>query len=908
MYSNPPMDYPYLTPSSHQWSIPPTYPTNPSFITPTTPSFPSFPWELFSPYYTNPYVPTPSPSLYPNHGYSPHPPNPNSYSSYSSSPHSYYYNNYHQQLQPTNTSSKIFNQYQTHFKNIRDSDRYLQVTHPTFKKNSKKNIYPCFAKKKLSTFSLIQRSRTTKPSSFFTFKLQTIHGDQTLSTFARNSPFQPSQNPNFQPPSRPNRWNNQNQWNPHNGHPNPNPSQSKSFVFAEPENLQTSEATLHTTLTPLALAANESLNSNNHEQYSIFRNEISLDVAGVSLLPGSKVSSTRNSGFLSIGCFPLYTEDVSEDESEDENEGIDVVLNDESQREIPVIVCFEYKQDFIGSVGAASTRMNPKNSISQIKRLIGKHFSDVDLHCNLNSLPYNVTAGPNRCPLIKVRAGVEMVLIDAVASSLRVPLWRFIGGASNTITTDITIPIVSSAEAAELASKYYKQGFKTLKLKVGKNLNADIKVLQAIRSNIAREKYGVIVAADERNTVIDKNELLVIHIPSYLSSIRKSVATVMVSYSSWNDYEGNDRITIPHRVNSTDLLQAGVFATIDRDSLRKILLIGEFEEYPDENRRHCNAQLVIMLNSFANELLFDWCGKSKSVEDCLAAVDGLCDLITETIGDTDPVKKYHMNISVFFTSIPDFWSRDHLFPIFPNHCLDGKPTARGILYDLTCDSDGNIDKFIGGKSSLPLQELTGLGRGYYLGMLLGRACEEELGGLHNLFGGPSVVKLLQSDIPHRFAVTRAVVGPYYADVVRVMHHEPQLMFDVADKWMLKEGLPISFREQVVQFIRQNSGQKDIRNDNTVTWLCYWSGPINPKLFKYVLLAASSSLKGHFLVAYFVGYRNMGWNSVVSVVAYVYTNRVFLFRLWDPGKIFTTLRTRLFLKGLVMIEKRNYLDK
>lgn len=37
--------------------------------------------------------------------------------------------------------------------------------------------------------------------------------------------------------------------------------------------------------------------------------------------------------------------------------------------------------------------------------------------------------------------------------------------------------------------------------------------------------------------------------------------------------------------------------------------------------------------------------------------------------------------------------------------------------------------------------------------------------------------------------------------------------------------------------------KDIRNDNTVTWLCYWSDPINPKLFKYVFLAASSSLKG-----------------------------------------------------------------
>ncbi|KAK8485937.1 hypothetical protein V6N11_063551 [Hibiscus sabdariffa] len=77
---------------------------------------------------------------------------------------------------------------------------------------------------------------------------------------------------------------------------------------------------------------------------------------------------------------------------------------------------------------------------------------------------------------LKVRAGVEMALIDAAAKSIGVPLWRLFGGASN------TIPIVSPAEAAALASKYHKQGFKTLKLKVGKNLKADIEVLQAIRA------------------------------------------------------------------------------------------------------------------------------------------------------------------------------------------------------------------------------------------------------------------------------------------------------------------------------------------------------------------------------------------------------------------------------------------
>ncbi|XP_020269715.1 L-Ala-D/L-amino acid epimerase isoform X2 [Asparagus officinalis] len=81
-----------------------------------------------------------------------------------------------------------------------------------------------------------------------------------------------------------------------------------------------------------------------------------------------------------------------------------------------------------------------------------------------------------------VRAGVEMALIDAIANSIRLPLWRLFGGASNSITTDITIPIVSPNEAAKLASEYRERGFSTLKLKVGKDLNSDIEVMKAIRS------------------------------------------------------------------------------------------------------------------------------------------------------------------------------------------------------------------------------------------------------------------------------------------------------------------------------------------------------------------------------------------------------------------------------------------
>lgn len=105
-----------------------------------------------------------------------------------------------------------------------------------------------------------------------------------------------------------------------------------------------------------------------------------------------------------------------------------------------------------------------------------------------------------------VRAGVEMALIDAVANSIHVPLWRLFGGSSNSITTDITIPIVSPIEAAELAAKYREQGFSTLKLKVGKDLRADLEVLRAIR--VAHPDCSFILDANEGYTANEAIEVL----------------------------------------------------------------------------------------------------------------------------------------------------------------------------------------------------------------------------------------------------------------------------------------------------------------------------------------------------------------------------------------------------------------
>ncbi|KAL7614327.1 hypothetical protein Lser_V15G06982 [Lactuca serriola] len=83
--------------------------------------------------------------------------------------------------------------------------------------------------------------------------------------------------------------------------------------------------------------------------------------------------------------------------------GIHVVLNDESKRETPALLCFGDKQRFLGTAGATTSMMNPKNTISRIKRLIGRPFSDPELQQDLKALPFSVTEGPDGFPLINAR-------------------------------------------------------------------------------------------------------------------------------------------------------------------------------------------------------------------------------------------------------------------------------------------------------------------------------------------------------------------------------------------------------------------------------------------------------------------------------------------------------------------------
>jgi arginine decarboxylase len=131
---------------------------------------------------------------------------------------------------------------------------------------------------------------------------------------------------------------------------------------------------------------------------------------------------------------------------------------------------------------------------------------------------------------------------------------------------------------------------------------------------------------------------------------------------------------------------------------------------------------------------------------------------------------YFLNFSMF-QSLPDHWAIDQLFPILPIHRLNEKPTRRGVLADITCDSDGKIDSFIDPRDVKKVLELHPMqnGDGYYLGIFLVGAYQEILGDLHNLFGDTNCVHV-SIDEHGLYTIEEVFPGDTVTDVLQYVNY------------------------------------------------------------------------------------------------------------------------------------------
>ena len=260
-----------------------------------------------------------------------------------------------------------------------------------------------------------------------------------------------------------------------------------------------------------------------------------------------------------------------------------------------------------------------------------------------------------------------------------------------------------------------------------------------------------------------------------------------------------DRIEQGRRVQVTasdaNVLQelASIYETVNAKTLRESY--HDALQYKEELFTLFNLGHLSLEDRSKGEILF-WQICEKIHRDLKSLKE-----IPEEFEDMETMlaDKYVLNFSVF-QSLPDIWAIDQLFPILPIHRLNEKPAELGTLADITCDSDGKIEKFIDLrdiKEALPLHTLRN-GEPYYIGVCLMGAYQDVLGDLHNLFGEAHEV-LVTVDEQGRPKIEDVLPGESCERVLEYMNYDRTSILDSINK-QLRRAAGRSLKKDEVRAI------------------------------------------------------------------------------------------------------------
>ena len=168
---------------------------------------------------------------------------------------------------------------------------------------------------------------------------------------------------------------------------------------------------------------------------------------------------------------------------------------------------------------------------------------------------------------------------------------------------------------------------------------------------------------------------------------------------------------------------------------------------------------------------------------------------------------YYGNFSVF-QSLPDTWAIDQVFPVIPIHRLNEEPKRNAIIADITCDSDGKIDRFADFhdvRRTIPVHAVPANGE-YYFGVFLVGAYQETLGDLHNLFGDTHVVSVRINE-DGSFDFLNETEGDTIADVVSIVNYDPKTLLrmfrEKAERGVRNGKISVQERRQVVEIYEES---------------------------------------------------------------------------------------------------------
>jgi arginine decarboxylase len=229
---------------------------------------------------------------------------------------------------------------------------------------------------------------------------------------------------------------------------------------------------------------------------------------------------------------------------------------------------------------------------------------------------------------------------------------------------------------------------------------------------------------------------------------------------------------------------------IELGDLRETITIKNYREYYHDALEHreelftlFNLGLISLEDRAKGEVLFwDVCERADRYAQ-------QSKYVPEEFGDLRKLlcAKYLANFSVF-RSVPDHWALDQLFPIVPIQHLNKTPTEFATLCDITCDSDGVVDKFVDLHDVKHVLELHKLDADepYYIAFMLVGAYQEVMGNNHNLFGAPNEAQIHIDD--DGYLIKKVIRGTTVGEAAGRARYERGYLHD-------------GFRRQVTQRIK-----------------------------------------------------------------------------------------------------------
>lgn len=201
----------------------------------------------------------------------------------------------------------------------------------------------------------------------------------------------------------------------------------------------------------------------------------------------------------------------------------------------------------------------------------------------------------------------------------------------------------------------------------------------------------------------------------------------------------------------------------------------------------------------AEKIFYATCLKTRDyLKPSIRSHREMIDELNEKLAD-----KVFCNFSLF-QSLPDAWAIDQVFPILPLQDLNKPLTRRGILQDITCDSDGKISLYVceqGLDSTLPLPEYNPK-KPYLLGIFLVGAYQEILGDLHNLFGDTHSVHV-ELTPEGDYQIKQPLYGDTVESALRYVHFEPRDLLLSYSQQLVRAGF--SAAEQKIYLAELENG-------------------------------------------------------------------------------------------------------